>query len=255
MKRILILGGTTEARLLAGRLAGRTDLAVTVSLAGRTADIVDQSAPTRVGGFGGVTGLAAYLRDERVDVLVDATHPFAEIISAHAVEAAKATATPLVALHRPAWRPVAGDDWIIVPSMAAAVEAVGQAPRRVFLAIGRKEIAIIASAPQHFYLIRSVDPIAPPPPDLPNAAYVVGRGPFTEADDKALLTAHKIEMVVSRNSGGDAGYAKIAAARALRLPVIMVRRPVLPEAETVETVEAAIARLDHVAACPRARAV
>jgi precorrin-6A/cobalt-precorrin-6A reductase len=254
MKRILILGGTTEARLLAGRLASRLDLAVTVSLAGRTAAIIDQKAPTRVGGFGGVTGLATYLGEERIDALVDATHPFAEVISAHAIEAAKATATPLLALRRPAWLPVAGDAWHSVPTMAAAIEAIGQTPRRVFLAIGRKEIAIVAGAPHHFYLLRSVDPIEPAP-DLPNAAFVVGRGPFSEAGDRALLSAHKIEAVVSRNSGGEAGYAKIAAARTLALPVIMVSRPLLPATETVETVDAALAWLDHVVVRPRARAV
>jgi len=254
MKRILILGGTTEARLLAGRLADRPDVAVTVSLAGRTAAIIDQKVPTRVGGFGGASGLATYLGEERIDALVDATHPFAEIISAHAIEAAKTTETPLLALRRPPWLPVAGDNWREVPTMAAAVAAIGQAPRRVFLAIGRKEIAIVAGAPQHFYLVRSVDPIEPAP-DLANAAFVVGRGPFTEAGDCALLSAYKIEVVVSRNSGGEAGYAKIAAARTLALPVIMVSRPLLAATETVETVDAALAWLDHGAARPRARTV
>jgi len=252
MKRILILGGTTEARLLAGRLAGRADLAVTVSLAGRTAEIIDQKVPTRVGGFGGVAGLAAYLIEAEVDALVDATHPFAEIISAHAIEAARMTGTPLIALRRPAWEATTGDNWITVETMAAAVQALGRVPRRVFLAIGRKEIAIVASAPQHFYLIRSIDPIDRPP-SLVNAAYVLGRGPFSEAGEYALLKAHAIDAVISRNSGGEAGYAKIAAARALGLPVIMVSRPELPAAETVATVEAALAWLDHVAR-PRARA-
>ena len=138
--------------------------------------------------------------------------------------------------------------------MAAAIAAIGPAPRRVFLAIGRKETNLVASAPQHFYLVRSVDPIAPAP-DLPHAAFVVGRGPFTETGDCDLLSAHKIETVVSRNSGGDAGYAKIAAARSLALPVIMVSRPLLAATETVETVDAALAWLDHGAARPRARTV
>lgn len=254
MRRILILGGTTEARLLAGRLAGRPDFAVIVSLAGRTAEIVDQKAPTRVGGFGGVAGLAAYLDSERVDALVDATHPYAEIISAHAVAAAEATGTPLLALRRPAWKRVPGDVWIAVATMEHAIEALGQAPRRVFLAIGRKEIGSLARAPQHFYLVRSVDPIDPPP-DLPHAAYVLGRGPFTEAADLALITAHAIDMLVCRNSGGSAGYAKLAAARTLGLPVVMVKRPVLPAAETVETIDAALVWLGHVTARPRARGV
>jgi len=254
MRRILILGGTTEARLLAGHLAGRPDFAITVSLAGRTAEIVDQKAPTRVGGFGGVAGLAAYLESERIDALVDATHPYAEVISAHAVEAAEATGTPLLALRRPAWSPVPGDIWIAVATMEEAVEALGQAPRRVFLTIGRKEIGSFMRAPQHFYLVRSVDPIDPPP-DLPKAAYVLGRGPFSEAGDLALIKAHAIETLVCRNSGGSAGYAKLAAARALGLPVVMVKRPVLPAAETVDTVDAALAWLDHVTARPRARGV
>jgi precorrin-6A/cobalt-precorrin-6A reductase len=252
MTRILILGGTTEARLLAGRLAGRADLAVTVSLAGRTAEIIDQKVPTRVGGFGGVAGLAAYLIEAEVDALVDATHPFAEIISAHAIEAATATGIPLLALRRPTWEAIDGDNWITVETMPAAVQALGTVPRRVFLAIGRKEIAVVGSAPQHFYLIRSIDPIEPPP-GLANATYVVGRGPFTETDDRSLLRAHAIDTVISRNSGGDAGYAKIAAARSLGLPVIMVSPPELPAAETVATVEAALAWLGHVAR-PRARA-
>ena len=254
MRRILILGGTTEARLLAGHLAGRPDFAITVSLAGRTAEIVDQKAPTRVGGFGGVPGLAAYLDSERIDALVDATHPYAEIISAHALEAAGATGTPLLALRRPAWSQVPGDNWTEVATMDEAAEALGPSPRRVFLAIGRKEIGSFARAPQHFYLVRSVDPIDPSP-DFPNAAYVVERGPFTEAGDLVLIKGHAIELLVCRNSGGSAGYAKLAAARALGLPVVMVRRPVLPAADTVETVDAALAWLDHVTARPRARGV
>jgi precorrin-6A/cobalt-precorrin-6A reductase len=254
MKRILILGGTTEARLLAGRLADRPDFGVTVSLAGRTAEIVEQSAPTRVGGFGGVAGLAAYLDRERIDALVDATHPYAEIISAHAVEAAQTAGIPLLALRRPAWKREPGDAWTTVATMAQAVAAIGSAPQRVFLAIGRKEVGAFVAAPQHVYLVRSVDPIEPPPA-LPNATYVLGRGPFTEAGDLALMRTHSIEALVCRNSGGSAGYAKIAAARRLALTVVIVERPALPAATTVETVEAALAWLDHVSSRRPVRSV
>jgi precorrin-6A/cobalt-precorrin-6A reductase len=245
MKRILILGGTTEARLLAASLAGRPDFAVTVSLAGRTTEIVAQNAPTRIGGFGGVAGLVDYLDRERIDALVDATHPYAEVISAHAVAAAEAAGIELLALRRPAWSQAPGDIWTVVATMAEAVATLGYAPQRVFLAIGRKEIAAFAAAPQHAYLVRSVDPVTPPPA-LPNATYVLGRGPFREAGDLALMTAHAIKTLVCRNSGGSAGYAKIAAARRLGLEVVIVDRPTLPAAATVETVEAALAWLDHV---------
>lgn len=244
-KRILILGGTTEARALAARLASRGDCTVTVSLAGRTAEVVDQGAPTRIGGFGGASGLAAYLRDERIDLLVDATHPYAAEISANAAKAAQATATPLLALRRPPWSPVAGDDWREVASEAEAAMALGPHPRRVFLALGRQELAPFAAAPQHFYLVRSVDPVTPPLA-VPHATYVLARGPFTEPADRALMEAHRIEILVCRNSGGDAGYAKIGAARGLRIPVIMIARPALPAVEpTADSVEEAIRHLDH----------
>jgi precorrin-6A/cobalt-precorrin-6A reductase len=245
--RVLILGGTTEARLLAERLAERPEFAVTVSLAGRTAAIVDHSVPVRIGGFGGAEGLARFLRDEHIDALIDATHPYAAIISTNAAVAAARAGVPFLALRRPAWAAVAGDRWTEVGDMPAAVRAIGAAPRRVFLALGRKEIDAFSAAPQHFYLIRSVDPIAPRPA-LPHAAYVVARGPFGEAADRALIKEHAIDLVLSRNSGGDAAYAKIAAARGLGLPVIMIRRPALPEVPSVATVAKAVAWLDHAGA-------
>jgi precorrin-6A/cobalt-precorrin-6A reductase len=244
MRRILILGGTTEARLLAERLAARADLAVTVSLAGRTAAPAAQRVPVRVGGFGGAEGLAEYLAAERVDALIDATHPYAAVISANAAEAERAAGVPFVALRRPAWIAVAGDRWIEVADAHEAVRAFGDARRRVFLALGRQELAPFVRAPQHHYLIRSVDPVDPPLA-LPHATYVTGRGPFSEADDRALLTEHRIDIVTAKNSGGTATYGKIAAARALRLAVIMLRRPPALDAPSVETVDDAVAWLDH----------
>ena len=225
MKRILILGGTTEARRLAERLASRTDLAVTLSLAGRTAAPAAQPVPVRIGGFGGAAGLAAYLAAQAIDVLIDATHPYAAQISANAAEAAARVRMPLLALERPPWEPVDGDRWTEVADMPAAVAALGTAPRRVFLALGRKELRPFEAAPQHLYLVRSVDPVEPPLA-LPRCrAIITGRGPFDEAAEHALLAQHRIDVIVAKNSGGAATYGKIAAARRLGLPVIMLRRP------------------------------
>jgi precorrin-6A/cobalt-precorrin-6A reductase len=244
MRRILILGGTVEARHLAQRLAGRADLAVTLSLAGRTASPAAQPVPVRTGGFGGAQGLADYLSAERFDALIDATHPYAAIISANAAHAVELTKIPLLALRRPAWSPVAGDQWIEVADIRGAVQALDPAPRRVFLALGRKDLGSFSGAPQHHYLIRSVDPVEPPL-DVPHALYITGRGPFADADERALLVQHRIDVIVAKNSGGAATYGKIAAARALGLPVVMVRRPALPDVPAVETVDDAMAWLDH----------
>ena len=254
MRRILILGGTTEARRLAERLADRADLSITVSLAGRTIAPPTQASPVRIGGFGGASGLADYLTSQRVDVLIDATHPYAARISANAAEAAALTRVALLALRRPPWVPHDGDRWTEVTDVEAAVRALDPSPRRVFLALGRNEIGCFAQAPQHLYLVRSVDPVDPPLA-VPRASYVTGRGPFTEADDRDLLSAHAIDIVVARNSGGTATYGKIAAARALGLTVILLRRPALPEAPTVETVEDAMTWLDHARALPSERGV
>ena len=254
MARILILGGTAEARQLAGRLAGRAGLDITLSLAGRTATPAAQPVPVRVGGFGGAEGLAKYLVSERIDALIDATHPYANVISANAVAAARRSGVPLVALRRPPWIAVSGDRWIEVSDVREAVRALGQTPRRVFVALGRNELKPFRDAPQHYYLIRSVDPVDPPLP-LPHVGYVTGRGPFGEADDHALMTEHRIDVVVAKNSGGTATYGKIAAARVLGIDVIMLRRPPPPDGAAVETIEDAIAWLDHALTSAAARGV
>ncbi len=217
---------------------------MTLSLAGRTAAPVRQPVPVRVGGFGGVAGLALYLRAEGIGLLVDATHPYAATISAHAAEAAALAGIALLALRRPAWRRVEGDDWVEVAAVPAAVAALGEAPRRVFLALGRQEVAAFVEAPQHDYLIRSVDPIEPRL-GVPRASYLLGRGPFEAAAERAMLEAHGIEAIVCKNSGGDATYGKIAAARALGLRVVMLARPVLPEVPAVGSVAAAVEWIAH----------
>lgn len=254
MRRILILGGTTEARRLAERLASRDDLAVTVSLAGRTREPASQAVPMRIGGFGGAQGLADYLVAERIEALIDATHPYAAIMSANAARAAEIADVPLLALRRPPWIAIPGDRWTEVADTAEAVRALGEAPRHVFLALGRNEIGAFVQAPQHFYLVRSVDPVEPPLA-VPRAFYVTGRGPFTEEDDSALMIEHAIDAIVAKNSGGSATYGKIAGARARGLPVILLRRPVTPQVTSVETVEDAVAWLDHALKLRAARGV
>ena len=247
MRRILILGGTTEARRLAERLVERVELKVTVSLAGRTTAPAAQSAPVRIGGFGGAEGLAQYLASERVDVLIDATHPYAAGISANAAAAAAAARIPLLALRRPPWAALPGDCWMEVADTGAAVQALGAEPRRVFLTLGKTEIRTFARAPQHYYLVRSIEPVDPPLP-VPHASYITGRGPFTENADRVLLATHAIDVIVAKNSGGAATYGKIAAARVLGLPVILLRRPALPEVPTVGTVAEAMTWLNHAVA-------
>jgi precorrin-6A/cobalt-precorrin-6A reductase len=242
--RVLILGGTMEARQLAERLAKRADLTVTLSLAGRTTAPTSYPVPVRVGGFGGSEGLAAYLGNQRIAVVVDATHPYAVAISANAAAAAPRAGVALLALRRAGWTPITGDRWIEVADAAGAVQALGNIPRCVLLALGRQAIEPFANAPQHRYLVRSVEAIIPPL-RVPHAVYITGRGPFAEADERALLEQHRIEVIVAKNSGGPATYSKIAAARALGLPVIILRRPPLPAVEAVATVDDAVAWLDH----------
>ena len=240
---ILILGGTTEARQLASRLVADGSVCL-LSLAGRTKEPVAQPVPTRVGGFGGADGLAAYLRNEGFGLLIDATHPYAARISDNAARAATLSGVPLIALRRPAWQHQSGDIWQAVRSVTEAVEALGTAPRRVFVALGRNELAPLEAAPQHRYLIRSVDPVEPPL-GVPHADYITARGPFAEADERRLLEEHAIEVIISKNSGGSAAYGKIAAARALGVPVVMIERPALPQAESGESVEAVATLVRH----------
>ncbi len=237
-------------------LAARPGFHVALSLAGRTGSPVAQGVPTRSGGFGGADGLADYLTRENIDLLVDATHPFAVRISANAAEAAariSANASeaallagvPILALRRPGWEPVAGDRWTLADDVAGAARALGEAPRRVFLALGRQEVGAFEAAPRHRYLVRSVDPVDPPL-CVPDADYVLARGPFREADEHALLVEHRIDAVVCKNSGGAATYAKIAAARALGIEVVTIRRPMLPQVPSASSAEELVGMIAHV---------
>ncbi|BAF89939.1 precorrin-6x reductase [Azorhizobium caulinodans ORS 571] len=235
-RHILILGGTGEARRLAARLAGEENLHAIVSLAGRTENPAQMPVPVRVGGFGGIAGLRDYLAAEAISAVVDATHPYAAQMSRHAAAACAALGVPLLALRRQPWKPVDGDRWREVEGVAGALAALGETPRRVFLALGRNEVRAFEAAPRHSYLVRSVDAVEPPLA-VPNANYVVARGPFTAEGDLDLLRDHGIEIIVAKNSGGPATYGKMEAARALGLEVILLRRPDVPDVPAVETVE------------------
>lgn len=203
--------------------------------------------PVRLGGFGGAEGLAAHLREAGTGVLIDATHPYAATMSRHAAEAAALVGAPFLALRRAPWPRSPGDNWTEVADAREAVAALGASPRRAFLALGRQELAPFAAAPQHDYLIRSVDPVEPPLA-VPQARYILARGPFDEAAEHAMLQDARIDAIICKNSGGSATYGKIAAARALGIRVVMLRRPELPEAPEVATAKEALAWLDHAGA-------
>lgn len=237
--RVLILGGTTEASGLCRALAGDGRFAPTLSLAGRTSAPVLPPIDCRIGGFGGAGGLAAYLGSTATQAVVDAVHPYAARISCNAVAAAASAGVPLLALRRPAWTPVEGDRWTVVPDLPAASRALGARPRRVFLTVGRQELGPFRDAPWHHYVVRSVD--VPASDDLPpDSVVITARGPFNAAAERALLSAHAIDVIVTKNAGGDAVRAKLDAARALGIEVIMTARPAKPPAEVVATADAAL---------------
>jgi precorrin-6A/cobalt-precorrin-6A reductase len=241
--KLLILGGSGEAADLARALDGDARYDVTLSLAGRTSEPAQLPGRLLTGGFGGAKGLARVLAEERFDVVIDATHPFAVQMKANAVEAGKIAGTKFLAIRRPPWVPREGDRWIMVESLEAAAAAIGEEPKRVFLTTGRMELAPFRSAPQHLYIVRSVE--APSPKDLPpRVELITARGPFNLADERALLKTRAVDVIVTKNSGGAGAAAKLDAARALSLPVIMVERPRLPEAPSVETVADALLWLE-----------
>jgi precorrin-6A/cobalt-precorrin-6A reductase len=234
---VLILGGTSEAAALDRLLADQApEIRAVISLAGRTADPRPLALPTRIGGFGGIEGLRRYLVDQRVVAVVDATHPFAAVMPFHAEAACNAEGVPLLAIRREPWTPQPGDDWLRVPDLDAAVTALGQEPRRVFLTIGRLELPRFFMAPQHHYLIRVIEPPAEPLP-LPQARILCQRGPFAPEAEEALMREEGIEILVSKNAGGPMTLGKLTAARRLRLPVVMVERPPKPAVETVSHVD------------------
>jgi len=242
--RVLLLGGTAEALELAHRAARDQCLEIITSLAGRTRDPVAPAGKLRRGGFGGAEGLAAYLAGERIDRVIDATHPYARAISAHAVAACARLGVPYLRLERPPWTARPGDHWIGVPDAAAAADELPARGQRAFLALGRRALGHFAQRPAVWYLVRLIDP-PDPPLVLPRHHLILARGPFDRDAERALLIQYRIDVVITRNSGGAASYPKIAAARALGLPVIIIARPEPSGGDTVATVDAVITWLDH----------
>ncbi|RCJ26648.1 cobalt-precorrin-6A reductase [Nostoc sp. ATCC 43529] len=239
MMRVLILGGTGDAAELAARLATIQGVEAITSLAGRTREPLVPLGDLRVGGFGGVAGLVSYLEAMQIDLLIDATHPFATQISWNAVDAATKVGVPHLMLIRPPWQKVSGDRWIEVDSVAAAATVLQNQAQRVFLTVGRQELAAFAHLKDIWFLMRMIDP---PTPDalVPPGMLLCDRGPFTLNNEREILTHHNIDTIVSKNSGGDATYAKIIAARELEVKVVMVNRPAIPPGNYVTNIDDAL---------------
>ena len=238
--RILLLAGSSEASALARRLADSEEVTVITSFAGRVQDLSLPPGQVRIGGFGGTDGLTAWLRHESIDAVIDATHPFTAVMPRHAESACAACGIPRLRLLRPEWVPQSGDDWHPVSDLdAAAAELEMRGARRVFLTIGRQELAPFAHLTETTFLVRAIE--APDPMPLARAELVLRRGPFALEDELDLMTSFGADALVSKNSGGSAAAAKLEAARQLTLPVIMVTRPEAPDGPTVTSVSEALA--------------
>ena len=238
-----MLGGTGEARELAAALADRPDIEVTSSLAGRVRDPRMPVGRARVGGFGGVDGLTGWLTGEDIAAVVDATHPFAATMTAAALEACRRRRIPHLVLRRPGWTAGPGDVWHRVPSLAAAAAALPPLGERVFLTTGRTGLAAFAGLDDHWFLVRAVDPPGPPAPA--RMQVVLDRGPFRPDGERALFARHRIQVLVTKDSGGEMTAAKLVVARELGVPVVMQDRPPAPDAETVGGVPDAVAWLER----------
>jgi precorrin-6A/cobalt-precorrin-6A reductase len=232
--RILILGGTADARHLAERLENDARYAPITSLAGTTRAPSEIAGKVRVGGFGGVEGLADFVGDKNIALVVDATHPFAAQISANAAQAGAKTGVPCLRLERPPWAPRDGDNWTNAGDIQEAVHAI-PTNARVFLTIGRNEAAKFFTRREIHLVARMIDP---PDVSLPDHVDLLpARPPFTLDAEKALMVDKRITVLVAKNSGGPDTYAKIEAARALGVPVIMIARPQKPDLATASNVD------------------
>ena len=237
--RVLLLGGTGEAAALAARLADDARIETITSLAGRTRSPAAIAGRVRTGGFGGADGLAKYLTTEKIDLLIDATHPYAATMPHAAAEACARIGVARLRLLRPAWTQHKGDRWIAAADLTAAASMLPGLGARVFLTTGQRDLDVFAPLTGIWFLIRLIEP----PDSVPLTQYqvILDRGPFRAEDEIALLREHRIETVVSKNSGGEATTGKITAARTLGLPVIMIERPAQPDGETVDTADACLA--------------
>ena len=243
--RLLILGGTAEAAALADAVhAGAGDsLTMITSLAGRTRSPKRPTGAVRRGGFGGTKGLEAYLRGEQIDLVVDATHPFAAAISAHARVACDRAGAARLMLLRPAWQRQKGDRWFEAADMGHARDLVPSLGQRAFLTVGAGELAHFGGLPDVWFLVRLIDAPSVPPP-LAKYDLILGRGPFRVADERALMKRRRIDVIVTKQSGGSATEAKLAAARALDLPVLMVSRPPPEPGPTAASVAEALSWIE-----------
>ncbi|MBF2066521.1 MAG: cobalt-precorrin-6A reductase [Calothrix sp. C42_A2020_038] len=235
---LLILGGTADASELAKQACNIPGLEVRVSLAGRTSQPGDISGIVRIGGFGGIDGLITYLRAENIDLLIDATHPFASQISWNAAAAVQKVGIPCLMLVRPQWEKDENDNWVEVESVQTAADILPSFAKRVFLTIGRQQLAPFAHLDNIWFLMRAIDPPSDIP--LPQGKLLLARGPFSLEDEKKLLLDYEIDTIVSKNSGGSATYAKIVAARELGIKVVIVQRAAMPAGEKVADVEGAV---------------
>ena len=238
--RILLLAGSSEASALAARLAANPRIAVVSSFAGRVKNLSIPAGEVRVGGFGGPRGLARWIADEHMAAVIDATHPFTARMPHHVVLACKATNVPHLRVLRPEWEPGPGDRWTVMPDLDAAASHLREVgPRRVFLTTGRQELSPFAGCdPGTWFLVRAIE--MPDPMPLAHAQVVLSRGPFRFDDEVAIMVTHRIDTLVTKNSGGSAAEAKLSAARVLGVDVVMIARPAA-EGPTVSTTDEALA--------------
>jgi precorrin-6A/cobalt-precorrin-6A reductase len=251
LRRILILGGTGDAAELAAIASQIDGVEVISSLAGRTQQPIAPIGSVRVGGFGGEAGLVGYLREHQIDGLIDATHPFAAQISWNAAAAATKVNIPHLMLVRPAWQKELGDlseisaradRWLEVDHIEAAATVLENQTGRIFLTIGRQQLAPFARLQHLWFLMRSIDPPDASLP-IPHGEMRYDRGPFTLEQERKILADYNINLIVSKNSGGNATYAKVIAAREIGIPIVMVNRPKMPPVTHVSTINDALSWL------------
>jgi precorrin-6A/cobalt-precorrin-6A reductase len=238
MKKLLILGGTGDAHQLAAAAQQISGLTVISSLAGRTQQPILPIGQVRTGGFGGEQGLIDYLREHEIDLVIDATHPFARQISGNVATAVATLKLPFLVLERSAWQQHPDDHWLEVADHQAAAERLPRLGQRIFLTIGRQELGFYAHLQDLWFLMRSIDP--PDLPKIPPGEMLLAKGPFDLKSERELLLKYQIQAIVSKNSGGEATYAKVLAAKELGLPVVMIQRPAIPNRERANTVDQTI---------------
>ena len=236
---VLILGGTSEAYDLAEKLVlevGGQGFRILTSLRGSTQKPRLPRGNHRIGGFGGIDGLENFLREEEISHVIDATHPFAEQISRNAVHACRSSQLPLIRLERPSWEPESGDNWVLKPDLKSAAEWLIDHPQRVLLTTGHRDLNVFRDAHASFFLIRTIEPVSFLE-GFPNAENLIARGPFSKDEEIALMRSWKISLLLCKNSGGEASFAKLLAARELSIPVLMMKRPEIPEVSQTESID------------------